>query len=285
MAELKLLLCTDMDRTVIPNGLAAEYTGARERFKQFCALPEVKLVYVSGRHKALVQDAIETYSLPHPDYAITDVGTEIYRVEGNQWSLLSEWEQEISKDWHGNNHEKLRFLLSDIQQLQLQEQEKQNTYKLSYYVPDVADKEKIIELIQMRFAENGIQVNLIWSVDDLESIGLLDVLPRSANKLHAVGFLYQRLGYCLDEVVFAGDSGNDLPMLASPIPFVLVANATDEVKQAAKSLVNRYGHSESFYLAQDNDLGMNGNYSAGILAGIWHFSASSQKALRKIMNL
>jgi hydroxymethylpyrimidine pyrophosphatase-like HAD family hydrolase len=246
MAELKLLLCTDMDRTVIPNGLAVEHAGARARFKQFCALPEVKLVYVSGRHKALVQDAIETYSLPHPDYAITDVGTEIYR---------------------------------------LQEQEKQNTYKLSYYVPDVADKDKIIELIQMRFAENGIQVNLIWSVDDLESIGLIDVLPRSANKLHAVEFLYQRLGFGLDEVIFAGDSGNDLPMLASPIPFVLVANATDEVKQAAKSLVNQYGHSESFYLAQDNDLGMNGNYSAGILAGIWHFSASSQKALRKIMNL
>lgn len=64
MAEARLLLCTDMDRTVIPNGAAPEDTAARPRLRAFCARPEVTLVYVTGRDQALVKEAITTYALP-----------------------------------------------------------------------------------------------------------------------------------------------------------------------------------------------------------------------------
>lgn len=82
MPQSKLLLCADMDRTVIPNGEQPEHPDARKRFKTFCLLPEVKLVYVTGRHQELVKQAIKNYHLPEPDFVITDVGTKIYQVKG-----------------------------------------------------------------------------------------------------------------------------------------------------------------------------------------------------------
>lgn len=63
------------------------------------------------------------------------------------------------------------------------------------------------------------------------------MLPRNATKLHGIEFLQQRLGYGHSEVIFAGDSGNDLPVLVSPIPSVLVANASAELKQQELQLL------------------------------------------------
>ena len=54
----RLLLCSDLDRTLLPNGQQPESPGARERFTRFVPRPEVNLVYVTGRHRQLVEQAI-----------------------------------------------------------------------------------------------------------------------------------------------------------------------------------------------------------------------------------
>jgi hydroxymethylpyrimidine pyrophosphatase-like HAD family hydrolase len=117
---------------------------------------------------------------------------------------------------------------------------------------------------QMRrlLGEHGIKANLIWSIDEAEHVGLLDVLPASANKLHAIEFLMQQQGYGRLDTVFAGDSGNDLDVLKSDVPAVLVANASPELKQQVAHI-----HKASLCTARGGFLGMNGNYSAGILEG------------------
>lgn len=279
MSKHRLLLCTDMDRTVIPNGAQAEHPDARKRFTEFCKHPEVTLVYVTGRHQALVLEAIKNYALPEPDYAITDVGTKIYQATDNQWLELNTWVEEIAKDWHGRNHLQLKQLLSDIPHLSLQENSKQNTHKLSYYLALDVDKDGIISQMKERLDNEGIDASLIWSIDEPQNIGLLDILPRNATKLHAIEFLQQQLNYRLDEVIFAGDSGNDLPVLGSSIPSVLVANAADEIKQAAKHLAEQNGHANALYLAHSSRLSMDGNYSAGVLEGVWHFAPDFRKEL------
>ena len=54
----RLLICTDLDRTLLPNGVQPESPGARRRFAALASRPEVTLVYVTGRHRALVEQAI-----------------------------------------------------------------------------------------------------------------------------------------------------------------------------------------------------------------------------------
>jgi hypothetical protein len=72
-------------------------------------------------------------------------------------------------------------------------------------------------------------------------------------------------------MLFAGDSGNDLDVLASPVPAVLVANANDAVRAAAIARSGEDGQRDRLHVASGGLLGMNGNYAAGILEGVAHF--------------
>jgi sucrose-6F-phosphate phosphohydrolase len=267
----QLLLCTDLDRTVLPNGPQSESEGARELFAALAARPEVTLVYVTGRDRQLVRQAVANYCLPQPDYVISDVGTTIYEIEDDSWQPWHEWQQEISPDWNGLNDTEIRKLLQDIVDLQQQEPAKQNLYKSSYYVPLYADKGVLAQTIQQRLESSGVRANLVWSIDEPRATGLLDVLPASASKKHAIEFLMQRNGFRLTDTVFAGDSGNDLPVLVSEIPAVLVANASEDVRDEALALAEAGKAIDALYIAQGGFMGMNGNYTAGVLEGVVHY--------------
>ncbi len=274
-----LLLCTDLDRTLLPNGAPVESTGARPRFRRFTARPEVALAYVSGRHKQLVLDAIEEFDIPVPDYVIGDVGTTIYTIEDGVWTPWQAWQEEIAPDWAGFDHSALAALFADLEALTLQEEAKQNTFKLSYYAPEDVARDELLSTMRERLEHRGIRASLIWSIDDLEHVGLLDVLPASATKLHAIEFLMRQKGYPHERVLYSGDSGNDLPVLVSQIRSILVANARDDVRMEAIALAKEGGNGDTLYLANGNFLGMNGNYSAGILEGVAHYLRETEELM------
>lgn len=266
-----ILLCCDLDRTLLPNGPQPESPGARERFATVAANPAVTLVYVTGRHRELVQQAIDNYCLPRPDYVIGDVGSTLYAVGEDGWVPQEDWQAEIATDWSGLRHDDIHALLAGLGTLRLQETARQNTWKLSYYVPLYADNESLLEEIGKRLERHAVNASLIWSVDEPAGVGLLDILPAAANKLHAIEFLRSRNGFAYADTLFAGDSGNDLSVLASAVPAVLVANASPEVREAALREAARQGHAGALYIARGGYLGMNGNYSAGVLEGLAHF--------------
>ncbi len=179
----RFLLCTDLDRTLIPNGPAPPWPAAKALFGKLATREEICLAYVTGRHRALIEDAIAEFDLPSPDFAIADVGASIYEVSAQGWRPWRMWLEHIAPDWRGLNSENLRDLLRDIPELQMQEKEKQAPFKLSYYVPLDADSRTLIVRMHERLQREGIRANLIWSIDELAHIGLLDVLPQSAGKL------------------------------------------------------------------------------------------------------
>ncbi len=262
----RLLLCTDLDRTLIPNGDQPETPYARDLFARLIQNSDIKLAYVSGRHLALIEQAMDDYQLPTPDFILADVGSTIYRQGSDGWQQWQAWDDEIGGDWQGKSHNSLHALLTAYPDLQLQEEAKQNTHKLSYYLPMQMNHLAIISDMQSHLEHAQIRANLIWSIDEIQHVGLLDILPASANKLHAINFLMQQQSFDLQQTVFAGDSGNDLDVLLSPVQSVLVANADQEVRAAVKS-----ASPDNLYIAKGNFLGMNGNYSAGILEGIAHY--------------
>ena len=276
----RLLLCTDLDRTLLPNGTESESKLARQRFALLAQHEQVTLAYVTGRHQALVEQAIKNYSIPPPDYVIADVGSSIYQIDGKHWRPSAAWGEVISQDWGGNSHTQLHELLAGFKELRLQEFAKQNTHKLSYYVPLYVKYQQLIERMQASLQQQNIRANLIWSVDEPANIGLLDILPASAGKRQAIEFLMQQLGFSLQETVFAGDSGNDICVMASPIQSVLVANASDEVRKAALRQARIQQQMDTLYLARGDYLEMNGNYSAGILEGVAHYLPQTESWFR-----
>ena len=271
MAE-RLLLCTDLDRTLIPNGPQPESPDARGLFAALVADARVVLAYVTGRHRELVEQAMDQYGLPQPDFVIGDVGTTIYRIAPDgTWLTDSTWEEQIGSDWNGMSNLDLQALLRDISALHPQEAHKQNTHKLSYYHALDADREAISRAINSHLQSRRVQARLVWSVDEPAAIGLLDILPRAASKYHAVAWLQRELGFSDNDTVFSGDSGNDIEVLASPVPAVLVANSEPDVRDEALRQAAAGGHSDRLYIARGKFQGMNGNYSAGILEGIAHY--------------
>jgi HAD superfamily hydrolase (TIGR01484 family) len=271
MTPAKILICTDLDRTLLPNGHAEESALARPLFRMLAEREDTTVAYVSGRHKELLEQAIDQYNIPLPDYAIGDVGSTLYRIEDNIWKPVNEWSASIARDWNGYSNSDIASLLNDISSMQIQEPDKQNTYKLSYYLPETVDRVELVGKISSKLENSGIQASLIWSIDDLTHTGLLDILPASATKKHAVEFLMTYAGFDRSNTLFSGDSGNDLPVITSNILSTLVANSRDEVKQQALSEIQRSGDTDTVYIATGKLPGLNGNYAAGILEGLVHY--------------
>lgn len=266
-----LLLCTDLDRTLLPNGAERESEQARKIFADFASLSQITLVYVTGRHQQLVEQAVNEYQLPQADFVISDVGSKIYKVTDSQWHYMDDWEKNIDRDWQGKSTNDLHNLLTNVQGLKLQEQSKQNTHKLSYYVGLDQDHLQILSKVKQVLKQYDITFNLVWSVDEPANIGLLDVLPASAGKRQAIEFLVQQLGFDYTNTVFAGDSGNDLCVMSSLIQSVLVANADKDVIDEAIRQAKIYHQENTLYIARGGFMNMNGNYSAGILEGVVHY--------------
>lgn len=268
----RLLICTDLDRTLIPNGTQPESPDARRHFAALVARNEVSLCYVTGRHRELVEKAIVNYCLPQPDFVIGDVGTTIYDCSPKRgWTPIEAWQNKIAADWKGRSNEDLKAMLAGITELRPQEYHKQNRFKLSYYLPVQTDIESLRSRIGTTLEADAIRASQVYSIDEPAGIGLLDILPERATKFHAVEFLMEEQCFGLDHTVFCGDSGNDLEVLVSPIASVLVANSSVEVQAIARDTAGARGLADRLYVAGRGFLGMNGNYAAGILEGIAHY--------------
>lgn len=266
-----IILCCDLDRTVLPNGLQPESMGSRQIFTQVIRQCPIILVYVSGRDLMLLQQAICDYDIPVPHYAIGDVGTTLYHIEQQQWRHDQGWDAELEKDWPGTTRLQLQQFLRKYTPLIQQEEYKQGPYKLSYYIPPEQLTRDFIRQLEKALKATGLNTTVISSVDETAHIGLVDILPANASKFHAIEFLIKYLGADLQHAVFAGDSGNDLPVITSEVRSVLVNNAHADVKAHAHELLAEHGHASACYFACGDWLGLNGNYSAGVLEGLVHY--------------
>jgi sucrose-6F-phosphate phosphohydrolase len=279
-----ILLCCDLDRTVLPNGNASESPGVRELFADFIRQTGLTLVYVSGRDIHLLQESITEYHIPVPHFAIGDVGTTMYRITENVWEPITEWSKHIGEDWQQHHADALQEYLRDLSVLQLQEPKKQNIHKLSYYVATDVPEQSLLQDIRQRLDQHQIKATIIYSIDETTDIGLVDILPQRASKYHAIEFLIEHFGYSQAETVFAGDSGNDLPVLISHIPSVLVNNAQVPIKTTARRLADKQGLARQLYVARGGFYGLNGNYTAGVLEGLIHFHPGLRSTLVALMS-
>lgn len=269
------LLCTDLDRTLLPNGHQKESVDARPLFRKLVKHKNIDVAYVSGRSLQLVKDAIKHYSLPNPDYIICDVGSSIYKrvnEDNNKYEKIIEWQTIISKDWGEDDSAIVRKLITEGDNLKIQPDENQTSHKLSYTVSPSSFINVEIKAIQQQLKTHNIKSCIIDSIDETKDEGLIDILPKSANKKNAITYIVDTFGYNNQQVFFSGDSGNDLDVLNSPYKITLVANATEQVIQQALYIQKQSSKTSHLYIAKGSpENGLNGNYASGILEGFMHY--------------
>ncbi|MDT8385888.1 MAG: HAD-IIB family hydrolase [Thiogranum sp.] len=277
----RLLVCTDLDRTLIPNGSQPESPRARPLLRGLVARPEVRLTYVTGRDRGLVEEAMAEYRLPAPDFVIGDVGTSIFSVQGHEWSPWSTWHDVLFAAWGHTDGPGMLALFSDEPELTPQEDAKQGRFKCSFYAPVSIDSSSLQQRMLERLERENLAARIIWSIDDNRQLGLIDVVPADASKLHALRLLMQHADFGLSNTLFAGDSGNDLEVLTSDISAVLVANATESIRTQAREQARAAGTEPAFYAATGGFRNMNGNYSAGLLEGLVHFMPETDNWIKE----
>ncbi|TVS12874.1 MAG: HAD-IIB family hydrolase [Wenzhouxiangella sp.] len=269
-SRARFLLCSDLDRTLIPNGLQPESPQARPLLRRLVKQAAVCLVYVTGRNQVLVEEAIEQYQLPWPDAVIGDVGTRIWSTLEGKWTEWHQWNQLITRHWPEDAPARIAAEVNRMRSIERQPDDRQTRFKQSYTC-GLPDLDEHCARLRGCLLDCGLKVNIIGSIDEVTDQGLIDILPAAATKQSAIDMVMSAWGFHHWDTICAGDSGNDLPFLTSALQAVLVANATDEVRQSAVAMAEQQGQGANLYLARGGFWGMNGNYAAGVLEGMAHY--------------
>ena len=272
-----MIIATDLDRTLIPNGFD-KYDGTLPLFFDILKNKKFILIYVTGRNLDLFKKAKKKYKLQNPNYLISEVGTKIYKKEISKRPIFKEkmvldknWLEYLDKNSKNWNFNLIKKSLKTIKDIKLQEKWKLNNYKISYYLKNLKKERTIIEEINKIISSNlNIKANIIFSIDPIKKVGLIDILPSSATKASALEFLRKQLGVTKNETVYCGDSGNDIIPLTSGYKSIVVKNAKNRTKKIVSEINHRLGNINKLYIAKGNEK-TNGNYSSGIIEGLLKF--------------
>ena len=262
------ILATDLDRTLLPNGKWEADSKSIPLFNRLTLESGILLVYVTGRNLDLTERAIREYGVRFPDVLCGDVGTTILRYEEGRWHLDEGWSEHVHRASPRWDASALAAAVADIDGLREQEPEHLNPFKQSYYVDHERNEQILAEVdarVKSRFDEE-----IIYSFDSLDGKGLLDFLPHSATKKTALEYVANAFGSPREEVVFCGDSGNDIFPLTAGFRGVLVKNADEQLVQNVRAAMQADPRLQ-VYFARGDFMGLNGNYASGVIEGCFHY--------------
>lgn len=258
------VLATDLDGTLIPLEDKEENKTDLVQLERAMKKNSVTLTFVTGRHLESVQDAIQRYALPQPDWVICDVGTSIYRRVGdNSFQIAQPYADHLQSIVGDVSTPRLREAFASLETLRLQEEEKQGPYKLSFYC-DAKQMHPIHDAVLDVLTHRRLPYSMISSVDPFTGDGLIDLLPTDVSKAYALQWWAEHAGLDNIDLVFSGDSGNDLAAMTSGYRTIVVGNASPELMETVHQHYESRMQVDRVYLAEKTA-------TSGVLAGCRHF--------------
>jgi len=155
-----------------------------------------------------------------PDLIISSVGSEVYYRDKEDYVFSTGWEAHISQGW---KRQQVVDVLADFDFLEYQEEETQRDFKVSYFIDEAEENyRKVVDTL----VKKKIKVNCIISHHNY-----LDILPARASKGRAVRYIAYRWNMQHNNILVAGDSGNDEDMLTGELLGVVVGNHGEELNK------------------------------------------------------
>ncbi|MCK5340371.1 MAG: HAD family hydrolase, partial [Desulfobulbaceae bacterium] len=234
-------LITDVDDTLLGDDPALrKLLGLLEANRE-----DVGWGIATGRCLSMTLDALEEHDIPSPDIILSSVGTEIYY--GPSHRPDREWLQHLAYQW---KPDMIKDVLSELTFLDLQEEETQRRFKISYYI-DMRNDPELLTVVHKALQDKKIKYNLVFSNGQF-----LDILPFRSSKGKAVRYLSYKWELPLLNILVCGDSGNDEDMLRGNTCGLVVGNYSEELESLR-------GLRRTFFTESE--------YAAGVIDGIRHY--------------
>ncbi len=240
---------TQADRLIladIDNTLTGDDQAMFEFFQLIDEAPlNVGFGVATGRRYEDVVRMISELGLPQPELMITAVGTEVYY--GRNFTVDRSWRKHIDFRWEP---ERVREVLEAIPGCFPQPEHEQSAFKVSYQLdPAVAPRPARIRRL---LRERGVQAKVVVSHGVF-----LDVIPTRAGSGMSVRHIAYKWNFPLEQILVAGDSGNDEEMLSVNALGVVVGNHLPELDKLRRL--------PRVYFAQ-------ACHAAGIIEGIRYYN-------------
>jgi sucrose-phosphate synthase len=224
--KFKKLIITDIDNTLV---------GDDEELENFLSWynankHNVGLGVATGRNIESAKKILEEKNIPNPQIFITSVGTEIYQYNNGKLIKDNRWNVFLKENWQP---EKIKELLKDFDFLTLQEDI--TNFKVSYIVEDYGYSK--VKKIHAILKKNRLRYKLI----PVEG-KFIDILPYRASKYKAIAHVCNKWKIKKENILVAGDSGNDKDMIRKMTNGVVVFNHQKELK----GMKNVYYSKKSF---------------------------------------
>jgi HAD superfamily hydrolase (TIGR01484 family) len=211
----EFVLATDLDGTFL-GGSEAERRALYDWIE--ARRDSVGLIFVTGRDPEFIVSLTRGTPIPTPDYVVGDVGTTIAHVVDGHVEPIPELEAEIAATW-GDAGAAVRAALDGVAGLTLQPTAFR--YRVSYDLDPAALDPAARERVE------AMGHDVLISADRY-----FDVLPRGVSKGPSLRRLVRHLGIPEPRVLAAGDTLNDLSMLACGLPAVAVGNSEAPLLEA-----------------------------------------------------
>ncbi|MFT5302875.1 MAG: sucrose-phosphate synthase [Mariniblastus sp.] len=217
LPDFDRLVITDLDNT-----LTGDPVGLRKFNELIRANEHIGFGITTGRKLQSALKLIEKLGLPTPDVMDTSCGTELHY--GEKLTSDRSWRKQIAYQW---KPDKVRELLNGQSGFFPQSKSEQSEFKISYKLdPKLAPKAAQIKRI---LREAGLRAKVVLS------LGIyLDVIPVRGGSGLSLRHLLYKWGFAPEQLLVAGDSGNDEGMLKGRALGVVVANYSPELEKLRK---------------------------------------------------
>ncbi len=253
LVKAETFVISDLDGTLVNgndvNGLADLKAWIENNNQQ------IVFGMATGRNKEITRQALLDYDLPTPEIIICSAGSEIYYTD--KFIPDNGWESHIDFQW---KKQELQEALTKFPGIRLQEPDAQWRFKLSYYVYNTFNKDDLANLHKF-LDDRKLRAKIL-----LTENRYLDLLPFRASKGSAVRYLSYKWKMPLQNIITAGNSGNDLDMLKGKCRGIVVANYSPELAELKKI--------KSVYFSETP-------LSKGVLEGIKFHTSTKQMELSK----